>query len=136
MKRLLPLLVLALCTLSTACDQLSRPVPSQEQAAMPLYQTDCEPTSHQERDRLYGAVLSQPDRQGAILADSHRTYRLCSQRPQRLVPTGGGSRWSSSAGLFKRGMQPSVMAYHVTSAPVRRGIPCRYYVFALERMLC
>ena len=142
MKRLFPLVLLALCTLVTGCGQHSRTALFRESGAAAVCPVSSVPEGMPARDRLHGQVLSQPDRQGAVLADSHSAQRVCSSRPQRLIPAGGG-RSGHAQGRFVPPYlsvsQIPVMATLVTALeqpPQPWAAPQEYYVFTLGRMLC
>lgn len=99
-----------------------------------------EPTP--QRDRLHGAEISESGHRESVLPDVHSIYRICSSRPERIVPTGGGHsgpsclRVTSPAGTMMQSVIFAVTLSRLSAVPVRHASPCRYYVFELGRMLC
>ena len=87
---------------------------------------------------------SQPEAQ--LENASQLAYRICSSRPQRLLPSGNmhnsqtASRLltnrirylSSLLSAIEGGMEP----FRQETAPIHFDVACKYYVICLRRLLC
>ncbi|SET27195.1 hypothetical protein [Prevotella sp. kh1p2] len=78
----------------------------------------------------------------AVPADPQPVYRVCSSRPQRLLPPFGSSRHTVSGHrlLAHRTFYSSFSLYggraRMETAPFPSDASCDYYVFALKHLLC
>lgn len=80
----------------------------------------------------------------AILTDATQLYRICSSRPQRLIPTHGSKTertLSSYAAIVRRHIvKPFHLLYdgrrRLETAPFRALASRYYYVIALRHILC
>lgn len=80
----------------------------------------------------------------ATLTDAAQLYRICSSRPQRIVPThgSGGERIPGSSGsLARRYNVQHLQSYHdgrcrQETAPFCMSASRLYYVIALRHILC
>ena len=95
------------------------------------------------RDKSQPVLLDHADKPQALLTDTSWQLRLCSQRPERV---GAPHTFPPVRHLSLRHHHSSHIhnvslaryrAYGLPlSAPVRLSLPCRYYVLALQRLLC
>lgn len=91
------------------------------------------------KDTLHGFGKSE-EKTTAIIENTAETYRVCSSRPQRILPS-----CEPDFGHFiaqnERHSHATVIAYRQSShpkqsAPIRKGSPVRYYVYALRHIIC
>ena len=91
------------------------------------------------KDTLHGFGKSE-EKTTAIIENTAETYRVCSSRPQRILPS-----CEPDFGHFiaqnERHSHATVIAYSQSShpkqsAPIRKGSPVRYYVYALRHIIC
>lgn len=91
------------------------------------------------KDTLHGFGKSE-EKTTAIIENTAETYRVCSSRPQRILPS-----CEPDFGHFiaqkERSNHATIIAHRQSShpkqsAPIRKGSPVRYYVYALRHIIC
>lgn len=94
---------------------------------------------HERKDTLHGFEKSE-EKATAIIENTAETYRVCSSRPQRILPS-----CEPNFGHFiaqnARSYHATIIAYRLSShpkqsAPIRKGNSIRYYVYALRHIIC
>jgi hypothetical protein len=94
------------------------------------------------RDMLLDARAVPARPVGAMLSDAQDVYRVCSSRPQRLVPTYGprpvtySNKPSRYGSLRKPLLRQVRCAARQETAPFQTPSSCDYYVIALRRIIC
>ena len=87
-------------------------------------------------------VFEHQQRPQAIISDSSQTFRLCSSRPQRVIPAEYAKqvqRYSfrlQSSNLEKTLSWYSYGRHHIKTSRLSLLFSCEYYVFALKHLLC
>lgn len=79
----------------------------------------------------------------ATLADAIQLYRICSSRPQRVLPTQGSRNERTQtpiSNLVRRYIVKPLHSYYdsrcrLETAPFRLSASCDYYVFALRHII-
>ncbi len=78
----------------------------------------------------------------ATLTDATSLYRICSSRPQRILPTQGAKneRTANPFGFFRRNIVKPIHFLHdsrrrLETAPFCLSASCHYYVIALRHIL-
>ena len=85
---------------------------------------------------------SKPEKAAAVFADMSSYYRLCTSRPERIIPVygGGGSHPASRISFQHKSHSVNLIILgsrlRHESAPFSIAASCEYYVFALRRLLC
>ena len=100
---------------------------------------------HQESEQLTAsAVMSTQDTRHheATLTDATSLYRVCSSRPQRLLPTQGSKteRTANPCGFVRRHIVKPLQFRHdsrrrMETAPFCLPASCLYYVIALRHII-
>lgn len=95
------------------------------------------------RDKSQPVLLGHADKPQALLTDTSWQLRLCSQRPERVSvphtypPVRHLSLRHHHSSHIHNVSLARYRAYGLPlSAPIRLSLPCRYYVLALQRLLC
>ncbi|MBR1389641.1 MAG: hypothetical protein IJ569_08485 [Prevotella sp.] len=91
-----------------------------------------------------GTVMSPQKHQHheATLTDATSLYRVCSSRPQRLLPTQGSKteRTANPCGFVRRHIVKPLQFLHdsrrrLETAPFSLSVSCHYYVIALRHII-
>lgn len=106
----------------------------------PNWVTDVEQASSS--DGLRGGDDLKREKATAVLTDAQDAYRICSSRPQRLLPANGFKlERTSGKQSFSLYFKPPKRRFSCrwairNTSPIRTVVSCDYYVFALRRLLC
>ena len=93
-------------------------------------------------DVLRDGLEASRDRATAVLTDAQNIYRICSSRPQRLLPSNGFKQertsCKQSSSFSHKSIKNRLSCKWVIriTLPIRTVVSCDYYVFALRRLLC
>ncbi|MBQ8713398.1 MAG: hypothetical protein IJ551_11365 [Prevotella sp.] len=99
---------------------------------------------HVLRHDAAGTVIAPQDNRHheATLTDATSLYRVCSNRPQRILPTHGSSsqRDTTPCLLARRQFVKPLQCLHdsrrrLETAPFCRPASCQYYVYALRHII-
>lgn len=136
MKRLFHILTLAVSLF--VCCQMS--IHAANIGKSPIAPRELSGLNERERkDTLHGFEKSE-EKATAIIENTAETYRVCSSRPQRILPS-----CEPDFGHFiaqnERSNHATIIAHRQSShpkqsAPIRKGSPVRYYVYALRHIIC
>lgn len=136
MKRLFHILTLAVSLF--VCCQMS--IHAANIGKSPITPKELSGLNERERkDTLHGFEKSE-EKATAIIENTAETYRVCSSRPQRILPS-----CEPNFGHFiaqnARSYHATIIAYRQSShlkqsAPIRKGSSIRYYVYALRHIIC
>lgn len=91
---------------------------------------------------MHAAVLHARLQSVAVPADPQSIYRVCSSRPQRVLPSFSNPRHPVNgrrllAGkMFHSSLQRQGSRVRMETAPFQSVASCDYYVFALKHLLC
>lgn len=98
--------------------------------------------SQRQKEQLCAVSTAHQPSGEAILSDAQSIYRVCSSRPERILP-GNGAPQHTSAGrtaCCNKHLQPLHACFRgkarSETAPFSSKASCRYYVFALRHLLC
>lgn len=136
MKRLFHIITLAVSLF--VCCQMS--IHAANIGKSPIAPRELSGLNERERkDTLHGFEKCE-EKATAIIENTAETYRVCSSRPQRILPS-----CEPDFGHFiaqnERPNHATFIAYRQSShpkqsAPIRKGSPVRYYVYALRHIIC
>ena len=94
-------------------------------------------------DNRQSVLMCNADKPQAMLTDTSWQWHLCSQRPERASqhhtypPVRRLPLYCRHSSNIHNVSLARYHAYGLTlSAPIRLSLPCRYYVLALQRLLC
>ena len=93
--------------------------------------------------KIYTWVAENNQKQQASISDSSHIYRICSSRPERVVPTNYFVKQGTKQGrkLLMANHNNYISAHqrgrnHFWVSRLMLELPCEYYVFALKRLIC
>ncbi len=99
-------------------------------------------TPSQQKDRVQAIVQHEPE-QKAVFTDNSSAYRICSARPQRIVPCGditNNLHQTSKLPYRNKFYQLLLNTFRgrerLESAPIHFDVAGKYYVICLRHLIC
>ena len=101
---------------------------------------------HTTKDRLAKVTPHQQEQDAQLEDASNAAYRVCSSRPQRLLPSGNMHGNQSASRLLSNrihllftllsAIDGAMEPFRQETAPIHFDVASKYYVICLRRLLC
>lgn len=102
----------------------------------------CAAENQQQKEQLCAISTAHQPSGEAILSDAQSIYRVCSSRPERILPGNGALQHTvvGRAACCNKHLQTLYALFRgktrSETAPFSSKASCKYYVFALRHLLC